>query len=161
MALAAALSGLWGVYDGFELCEGATVPDREKYLDSKKYRLRAWDYSRSGNIVKKITLLNRIRRANLALHSHPDVTFQPAPGDRILFFNESTSPVLPAQLKTAPAELAESANVLSPDRFEDNTMFVAINFDPHHAYEPDIELSPWQWDLSDHGVLMVENLVNG
>ncbi|MFS9599492.1 hypothetical protein, partial [Klebsiella variicola] len=33
-ALAATLSGLWGVYNGFELCEGAAVPGKEEYLDS-------------------------------------------------------------------------------------------------------------------------------
>ena len=123
--------------------------------------MRAWDHNRPGNIVKEIALLNRIRRANPALHSHLGVTFQPASGDRILFFSKSTPPVLPARLETAPAELAEPANALSPDRFGDNTVFVAINLDPHHAHESDIELPLWQWGLPDHGALMAENLVNG
>ncbi|MBE3032111.1 MAG: DUF3416 domain-containing protein, partial [Actinobacteria bacterium] len=157
-ALAATLSGLWGVYNGFELCEGAAVPGKEEYLDSEKYQLRAWDHNRPGNIVKEIALLNRIRRANPALHSHLGVTFQPASGDRILFFSKSTPPVLPAQLETSQAE---PANALSPDRFGDNTVFVAINLDPHHAHESDIELPLWQWGLPDHGALMAENLVNG
>jgi starch synthase (maltosyl-transferring) len=33
--LASTLSGLWGVYSGFELCEGAPLPGREEYLDSE------------------------------------------------------------------------------------------------------------------------------
>ena len=48
---------------------------------------------------------------------------------------------------------------LPPDRFGDNTLFVAINLDPHHAHESDIELPLWQWGLPDHGALMAENLV--
>ena len=40
-ALAATLSGLWGVYSGFELCEATPIPGREEYLDSEKYQLRA------------------------------------------------------------------------------------------------------------------------
>lgn len=157
-ALAATLSGLWGVYNGFELCEGRALPGKEEYLDSEKYQLRAWDHDRPGNIVREITLLNRIRRANPALHSHLGVTFQPASGERILFFSKSTPPVLPAQLGTSPAELA---NALPPDRFGDNTLFVAINLDPQHAHESDIELPLWQWGLPDHGALMAENLVTG
>ncbi|MDB5963914.1 MAG: glgE, partial [Polaromonas sp.] len=34
-ALAATLSGLWGMYSGFELCEAAPVPGKEEYLDSE------------------------------------------------------------------------------------------------------------------------------
>ncbi|CAJ0787882.1 Alpha-1,4-glucan:maltose-1-phosphate maltosyltransferase [Ralstonia condita] len=155
-ALAATLSGLWGVYSGFELCEGQALPGKEEYLDSEKYQLRAWDHNRPGNIVREIALLNRIRRANPALHSHLGVTFQPATGEHILFFSKSTPPVLPMQ---PDASTAERANALPPDRFGDNTLFVAINLDPHHAHACDIELPLWQWGLPDHGALMAENLV--
>ena len=103
-ALAATLSGLWGVYNGFELCEGTPVPGKEEYLDSEKYQLRAWDWDRPGNIVAEITQLNAIRRRNPALHTHLGVTFLPATGDRILFFEKAT-----------------------PDR--DNVVLVAISMD--------------------------------
>ena len=89
-ALAATLSGLWGVYNGFELCEGTPVPGKEEYLDSEKYQLRAWDWDRPGNIVEEITQLNAIRRANPALHSHLGVTFLPATGEQVLFFEKAT-----------------------------------------------------------------------
>jgi len=158
-ALAATLSGLWGVYNGFELCEGRPIPGKEEYLDSEKYQLRAWDHNRPGNIVKEIALLNRIRRANPALHSHLGVTFQPASGEHILFFSKSTPPVLPTQLANSPAQLANALQHGEQDRFGDNTLFIAINLDPHHAHESDIELPLWQWGLPDHGALMAENLV--
>ena len=90
-ALAATLSGLWGVYNGFELCEGTPVPGKEEYLDSEKYQFRAWDWDRPGNIVAEITQLNAIRRANPALHTHLGVTFLPASGDRVLFFEKATA----------------------------------------------------------------------
>lgn len=90
-ALAATLSGLWGVYNGFELCEGTPVPGKEEYLDSEKYQFRAWDWDRPGNIVAEITQLNAIRRRNPALHSHLGITFLPASGDQVLFF-EKISP---------------------------------------------------------------------
>ena len=37
-ALATTLSGLWGMYSGFEICEAAALPGREEYLNSEKYR---------------------------------------------------------------------------------------------------------------------------
>ncbi len=89
-ALAATLSGLWGVYNGFELCEGTPMPGKEEYLDSEKYQLRAWDWDRPGNIVAEITQLNAMRRRNPALHTHLGVTFLPASGDRVLFFEKAT-----------------------------------------------------------------------
>ena len=69
-ALAATLSGLWGVYTGFELCEAAPLPGREEYLDSEKYEIRASATSHApGNIVAEITALNRIRKAHPALQT--------------------------------------------------------------------------------------------
>ncbi len=62
-ALATTLSGLWGMYNGFELCEATPVPGREEYLNSEKYEIKAWDYDRPGNIVAEISQLNRIRRS--------------------------------------------------------------------------------------------------
>jgi len=65
-ALAGTLSGLFGVYNGFELCEASGIPGKEEYLDSEKYEIRAWDWGREGNIIPEITLINKIRRANPA-----------------------------------------------------------------------------------------------
>ena len=74
-ALASTLSGLWGLYNGFELCEATPIPGREEYLDSEKYQLRAWDWNRPGNIVAEISALNAIRKRNPALQTHLGVTF--------------------------------------------------------------------------------------
>ena len=53
--LAATLSSVYGIYNGFELCEGTPVPGKEEYLDSEKYELKAWDYDRPGNIARHIS----------------------------------------------------------------------------------------------------------
>ncbi len=135
-ALAAMLSGLWGLYSGFELCESAPLPGKEEYLDSEKFQLRARDWNQPGNIVAEITLLNRIRRANPALHSHLGVTFLPAPGDQILCFVKAT-----------------------PDR--SNVVLVAINLDPHDTRETVIELPLWRWGLGDDAGFTVDDLVTG
>ncbi|GAV34054.1 alpha-1,4-glucan:maltose-1-phosphate maltosyltransferase 1 [Roseomonas sp. TAS13] len=136
-ALAATLSGLWGVYNGFELCEATPVaPGKEEYLDSEKYEIRAWDHDRPGNIVAEITRLNAIRRENPALHSHLGVTFHNAFNDSILYFGKAT-----------------------PDR--SNCLLVAVSMDPFNAQEASFEVPLWEWGLPDHASIEAEDLMRG
>jgi len=134
--LAATMSGLWGVYNGFEFCEGAPLPGKEEYLDSEKYEIRAWDWNRPGNIVAEVSQLNHIRRRNPALQTHLGIKFIPASNENITAFIKST-----------------------PER--DNVILVAINLDPFHAQEAWIEIPLWQWSLPDHAGIDVEDLIGG
>lgn len=140
-ALAATLSGLWGVYSGFELCEAQAVTGKEEYLDSEKYEIRAWDWQRPGNIVREVTLLNRIRNANPALQTHLGVRFHYSSNEQILYFSKST--------KGTDADL-----------FGDNVILVAINLDPFAAHDATIDLPLWQLGLPDHASVELEDLVN-
>ncbi len=135
-ALAGTLSGLFGVYCGFELCEAAAVPGKEEYLDSEKYQLRAWDWNRPGNIVAEITALNSIRRRNPALQTHLGVSFLAAANDQVLFYEKAT-----------------------PDR--SNVVLVAVSLDPHHAQEADIALPLWSWRIPEDGGLVMDDLLAG
>jgi starch synthase (maltosyl-transferring) len=141
-ALATTLSGLWGMYSGFELCEAAPVPGKEEYLDSEKYEIRAWDWHRPGNIVREISALNRIRSENPALQSHLGIRFLNASNDNILYFIKSTEPALGR-------------------RCGDNVVLVAINLDPNAYHDAAIELPLWEFGLPDDGALDVDDLVNG
>ncbi|MDK4734800.1 alpha-1,4-glucan--maltose-1-phosphate maltosyltransferase [Rhizobium sp. CNPSo 3490] len=135
-ALAATLSGLWGVYNGFELCEGRPDAKRKEYADSEKYEIRAWDYDRPGNIIAEIRMLNRIRNENTALHSHLGLTLLNAWNDNILFFEKAS-------------------------RARDNVLLIAISLDPHNFQESNVELPLWKWGLGDRGALDAEDLVTG
>ncbi|WP_234731537.1 alpha-1,4-glucan--maltose-1-phosphate maltosyltransferase [Acidocella facilis] len=131
-ALAATLSGLFGVYNGFELCEAAPVLGKEEYLNSEKYEIKAWDYTRSGNIVVEITTLNMIRRETTALQSHLGIEFLQC----------------------------ENENVLYMRRYSEDGSFVlvVISLDPHHVQETLIEIPLWRVGLPDDGVVVVEDL---
>jgi starch synthase (maltosyl-transferring) len=132
--LAATLSGLWGLYSGFELCEAAPLPGREEYLDAEKYEIRVRDQNAPGNIVAEITMLNRLRRTHPALQSHLGVKFYNAFNDHILLYGK-----------------------MSPAR--EDMILVAVNLDPHHAQEATFELPLWEWKLPDHGSLLVEDVI--
>ena len=135
-ALAATLSGLWGVYNGFELCEGAPLPGREEYLDSEKYQIRVWDWDRPGNIVPEITTLNRIRRANPALRSHLTTQFLPAGNEAVSVFMKATG-----------------------DR--SNVLVVAISFDPDQVQETGWEFPFWLWQADENAAFEAEDLLGG
>jgi starch synthase (maltosyl-transferring) len=135
-ALATTLSGLWGMYNGFELCEGRPDARRKEYADSEKYQLRAWDWDRPGNIIKEITRMNAIRRDNTALHSHLGIEFLTAWNDNIIYFEKAT-------------------------RGRENVLLIAINLDPHHAQEADIEIPTWKWSMPENGMIRASDLMRG
>jgi starch synthase (maltosyl-transferring) len=133
-ALAATLSGLWGMYSGFELCEAAALPGREEYLDSEKYQVRVRDYDAPGNIAAEIAKLNRIRRAHPALQSHLGLKFYPAHDDRVLLYGKK----LPNQV---------------------DMVLVAVNLDPFHARDVTIEVPVWEWQRPDQAIMKVGDLM--
>jgi starch synthase (maltosyl-transferring) len=134
--LAATLSSVYGLYNGFEVCEGAPMPGKEEYLDSEKYELKAWDLDRPGNIKDHVRKLNRIRRSNPALWDFRNVLFLNAWNDHIL-----------AYAKLTPAR--------------DNCVLVLVNLDPKNRQEAVYEVPLWEFGLPDHAAIEAEDLLNG
>jgi starch synthase (maltosyl-transferring) len=139
-ALAATLSGLWGVYSGFELCEAEPLPGREEYNHSEKYQIRVRDWTQPGNIVAEIATLNRIRKGQPALQSHLGVRFYAAFNDQILYFGKA-------------------AHFADPTRQLDEIVLVAISLDPRDGQGCDVEVPLWEWGLSDDATVEVEDLI--
>jgi starch synthase (maltosyl-transferring) len=74
-ALAAMLSGSYGIYNGFELLEHDAIPGSEDYLDSDKFEVRLRDWNSPRNIKPYLGLLNRVRRENAALRQTANLRF--------------------------------------------------------------------------------------
>ncbi|GLK67374.1 alpha-1,4-glucan--maltose-1-phosphate maltosyltransferase [Hansschlegelia plantiphila] len=140
-ALATTLSGLWGMYSGFEICESAPLPGKEEYLDSEKFQIRTRNWNQPGNIVQEITRLNRIRRENPALQSHLDVHFHNCFDDAVLYFSKS---------RTA----ADGAGI-------EDMILVFISLDPHDEKHAPYELPLWEFGLPDGATVQVEDLMRG
>jgi starch synthase (maltosyl-transferring) len=134
--LAATLSGLWGVYSGFELCEAAALTGREEYLDSEKYEIRIRDFDAPGNIVKEITALNRIRKAHPALHSHLGVRFYNSSNDQVLVYGKALTG-------------------------HEDMVFAVVSLDPRQPQETSFEIPLWEWKLPDSAALAAEDLMTG
>ncbi len=134
--LAATLSGLFGVYSGFELCESAALPGREEYLDSEKYELRPRDWHAPGNIIADIALLNRLRRAHPALQTHLDTRFYPAWNAQVIYYGK-------------------------PEPDGAGIILVMVSLDPHEAQTTGFEVPLWDLGLPDDGTVAVEDLAGG
>ena len=136
LVLAATLSSVYGIYNGFELCEATPVPGKEEYLNSEKYDYKVWDWDRSGNIKDFITRINQIRRENMALHELDNLRFYPATGDNILFYGKMTS-----------------------DR--QNMIFVTVNLDPFDAHEATLRFPLDDMEITLKETFQVEELLTG
>jgi starch synthase (maltosyl-transferring) len=86
VALAATLSGNYGIYNGFELLEHEPIPGREEYLNSEKYEIKVRDWDKPGNIKSYIGRLNGIRRGNAALQQTSNLRFAAVDDDAVIGF---------------------------------------------------------------------------
>ncbi len=136
LALAATLSSVYGIYNGFELCEADAIPGTEDYLNSEKYQYKVWDWDRPGHIKDWISAINRIRRENPALHEYENLRFHPADDDNVLFYGKST---------------LDGAN----------RIFVAVNLDPFEAHQAVLQFPLEEMGIGPDQAFQVEELLTG
>jgi len=129
--LAATLAGLWGIYNGFELCENRALPNAEEYLDSEKYQYKVWDWARPGNIKSLIRALNRIRRENAVFANWLNLEFLPCDNERVLFYARGRQ------------------------------VFIAVSLDPFADQETTIELPLADLQIAEYQDFTVVNLLSG
>ena len=110
LVLAATLGANYGIYGpAFELCEArAKEPGSEEYLESEKYQLRSWNTDSPDSLREMITLVNEIRRENLALQSDRGLRFHTTENESLIAYTKST------------ADLAD-------------VVLTVVNLDPHHT----------------------------
>ena len=135
--LAATLSSSYGVYSGWELCESARLGEREEYLDSEKYEIRARDWDAKGNIKLLLGELNRLRHQRSALKRYENLRFESVTGERTLFYR-----------KAMPHGKVDPLTG-HPQRWRD-PVYVAVNCDPttaeHAILHPDLPAVGIGWD---------------
>ena len=123
LVLAATLSPVYGIYNGFELCENTPIPGREEYLHSEKYEYKVWDWDRAGNITEDIAILNRFRRNNPVMQEFIKMRFLGCADPNILAYAK-----------------------ISADRT--NIVIIIVNLDPHGAHEDAVEFPLSEFGLS-------------
>ncbi len=139
--LAAMLSPSWGIYSGYELCEGTPVrPGSEEYLDSEKYqyRPRDWELAQQGptGIAPYIARLNAIRKAHPALHWLRNLRFHHVDQPELICFSKR-------------------------DAQEEDTVLVIVNLDPHQPREATIWLDLPALGLESNADFVVTDELSG
>jgi starch synthase (maltosyl-transferring) len=137
VALAATLSGTYGIYNGFELLEHEPIPGREEYLDSEKYEIKVRDWDKPGNIKPYIRDLNMARRANPALQQTSNLRFLGVEDGNVIGFVK---------------ESVDHTNTVA--------VAIALSRDVHEVWLPlgDVQVGA---DSERRHVAAVENLVTG
>ncbi len=135
--LAATLSSSYGIYSGWELCESARLGEREEYLDSEKYQIRARDWDAPGNIKLLIGEINRLRHERPALKRHDNLRFENVSGERTIFYRRAMPH---GKLDPLSGQ---------PHRWRD-PVYVAVNCDPttpeRAILHPDLPAVGIGWD---------------
>jgi starch synthase (maltosyl-transferring) len=129
-ALASTLTPSWGMYAGYELYEHRRFKEGgEEYLDSEKYEIKVRDWvgaeKKQLTLAPFITVLNTIRRENVALQRLRNLRFHHCDNDQILAYSK---------------------------REGDNLILVVVNLDPNFAQETTVHWDMQQLGLSDSGL---------
>jgi starch synthase (maltosyl-transferring) len=146
LILAATLTANYGIYGpAFEL--GENIPakpspgktESEEYMDSEKYEIRQRDRNQPGTLVPLITLLNKIRRDNVALQSNGSLHFHPVDNPDLMCYSKS-----------------------APDgKGGENTILVAVNLDPFREQAGWIDLDLKTLGIPYNQNFDVEDLLTG
>ena len=137
LLLAGTLSPLYGIYAGYELCEGTPVrPGSEEYLDSEKYEIRPRDFAAPGNLDADIARLNRIRRAEPALQRQDNVQFLGSDNPQVLAYRR--------------IGVDGSADLL-----------VAVTLDPHQPQAAFLDVPIGEMGIAPWEAYEVEDLLTG
>jgi starch synthase (maltosyl-transferring) len=134
-ALAATLSSNYGIYGpAYELYDNQPLPGREEYFNSEKFEVKHYDWKRTTRMTDIITLVNRARRDNEALHSTWNIQFCTIENSFLLGYIKAT-----------------------PDL--SNIILVVVNLDPNGTQSGFIQLPRERLKLGDAIHVRVRDLI--
>ncbi|MBX9681813.1 MAG: alpha-1,4-glucan--maltose-1-phosphate maltosyltransferase [Gemmataceae bacterium] len=138
LMLAATLGATYGIYGPvYETFEATPVKAHgEEYLDSEKYQIRHWEWTKPNVFREFIALINQIRRENAALQYDHRLRFYPSDNEQILFYGKT-----------------------SPDL--SNAVLVVANLDPHHVQSGYVKMPMEELGLKPGEGYQMQDLVTG
>jgi starch synthase (maltosyl-transferring) len=86
--LAGTLSSVYGMYNGYELCENEPYPGKEELINSEKYQYKTRDWNAPGNIKDFVRKLNDFRNRNSAAWEYDNLYFHHIDNDQIMAYSK-------------------------------------------------------------------------
>jgi hypothetical protein len=140
LVLASTMSGLYGIYSGFELLEHRRIGRTEEYVDSEMYEILGRDWDAPGNLKPLLRQLNDLRRRWPALRRTETLRFEPMRGTRSLFYRKAL-PVGRLDLRNEEPKrwrqavwVAVNVRPTRPDRVTLRPRLAAVGIDPERPY---------------------------
>jgi starch synthase (maltosyl-transferring) len=136
LLLAATLSSNYGIYGPvYEFAITEASPGKEEYLHNEKYEIKNWDWNCETRISEIITLVNTIRKENIALQTTWNIEFAETSNEKIICY-------VKADFKT------------------NNYLIIAINLDPHHTQNAMVKIPLKQLGLPPDATYQVKDLLS-
>ena len=134
-ALAATLSSNYGVYGpSYEFYENTPIEGKEEYYNSEKYEVRNYDWKRTNRMTDIMSLLNKIRKQNEALHSTWNTQFCAIENNQIIAYLKATEDL-------------------------SNIILVVVNLDPHGTQNGFVQLPKSTLKLGDKINIKLHDLI--
>ena len=138
LVLAATLSSNYGIYGpAFELMEHVPRPGSEEYIDNEKFELKRWNLDREDSLRAVLTLVNRIRKENPALHDNQSLRFHATDNEQLLCYSKSEGPD------------------------GDNLILVVVNLDVYHRHSGWLNLDLAALGIGHDERYQVHDLLSG
>lgn len=89
--MAATLSSNFGMYGPvYEQIDNAAVVGKEEYLNSEKYEVRHWDWTKTNKLTQLVAKINQIRKEHKALQFTNNIDFCQIDNEQVLaYFKQS------------------------------------------------------------------------
>lgn len=137
LILAATLSSNYGLYGPvYEFCINTPHPRKEEYIDNEKYELKHWNWNEYTRIKEIITWVNKIRKANTALHTTNNIRFAETTSDQIICYTKS-------------------------DPETKNSLIIAVNLDPYHTHGAHVKIPIEKLGIEFDQQYVVHDLLSG
>jgi len=134
-ALAATLSSSYGIYGPpFEFYENVPIENREEYFNSEKFEIKHYDWKRTNRMTDIISLVNKIRKENEALHSTWNIQFCGLENPNLIAYIKTTDDL-------------------------SNIILVVVTLDPHGPQTGYVQLPKQLLKLSDKINVKLHDLI--
>jgi len=135
--LAATLSSNYGFYGPvFEFMVHDALPGKEEYLDSEKYEIRHWEWTKQNKLTQIIGMVNKIRKENRALQFTNNIGFCKIENEQLLAYFKSAD---------GPA----------------NNLLMIVNLDPYHKQSGYVQVPLSPMGKKEGDAFVVHDLLTG
>jgi len=136
LLLAATLSSLYGMYNGYELVENEPHPTKEELNHSEKYQYKTHHWDGPGNIKEFVRKINQMRQQQPAMQEYDNLRFHQCENTNIMVYSK---------------RLAS----------QNSTVLVIVSLDPYHKQEGRVWINMADLGLADHDFYFVKDALTG